>query len=105
MEVEQFEIVKKRLELKSVWDIQFFLGFANFYRRFIQNFSRIAASLTSILKTTNKLALSKNNGSKSAFSRNNDSKPASGRNDGNSKVNRFGGDGVKYAKKSGKSKG
>ena len=28
-----------------------FLGFANFYRRFIQGFSRIAAPLTSILKT------------------------------------------------------
>ena len=28
-----------------------FLGFANFYRRFIQGFSRIAAPLTLILKT------------------------------------------------------
>ena len=28
------------------------IGFANFYWRFIQGFSRIAASLTSILKTT-----------------------------------------------------
>ena len=30
-----------------------FLRFANFYRRFIQGFSRIAASLTSMLKTLN----------------------------------------------------
>ncbi len=35
-----------------------FLGFANFYRRFIQNFSRIAAPLTSILRTTDDEALS-----------------------------------------------
>ncbi len=33
-------------------DIQVFLGFANFYRRFIQGFSRLAAPLTSMLKTT-----------------------------------------------------
>ena len=31
-------------------DIQVFLGFANFYCRFIQGFSRIVASLTSILR-------------------------------------------------------
>ena len=35
-----------------VQDIQVFHGFANFYRRFIQGFSRIAASLTSMLKTS-----------------------------------------------------
>ena len=29
-----------------------FLGFANFYRRFIQGFSKIAAPFTSMLKTT-----------------------------------------------------
>ncbi len=29
-----------------------FLGFANFYRRFIKNFSRIAASPTSLLQKT-----------------------------------------------------
>ena len=29
-----------------------FIGFANFYQRFIQSFSRIAAPLTSMLKTT-----------------------------------------------------
>ena len=33
-------------------DIQVFIGFANFYRRFIRGFSRIAAPLTSMLKTT-----------------------------------------------------
>ena len=36
----------------SVRDIQVFIGFANFYRRFIRDFSRIAAPLISMLKTT-----------------------------------------------------
>ena len=57
-----------------------------------------------MLKTTNKPAPSRNNGSRSAFNRNDDSRPASGRNDGNSEVDRFGGS-MKHAKKSGKSKG
>ena len=39
-------------EPTSVRDIQVFIGFANFYRRFIQGFNRIAAPLTSMLKTT-----------------------------------------------------
>lgn len=34
----------------SVHDIQVFLGFANFYRHFIHNYSRITAPLTSLLK-------------------------------------------------------
>ena len=52
MEDERIRAVKQWPELKSVRDIQVFLAFANFYRRFIQGFSRIAAPLTSILKTT-----------------------------------------------------
>ena len=35
MKVEQIEVVKKWPEVKSVWDIQVFLGFANFYWQFI----------------------------------------------------------------------
>ena len=35
-------------------DVQFFLGFANFYRRFISGYSKIAAPLTSLTKTTKK---------------------------------------------------
>ena len=51
MEDERIEAVKQWPEPQSVRDIQVFLGFANFYRRFIQGFSRIAAPLTSMLKT------------------------------------------------------
>ena len=105
MEAERIEVVKDWPEPKSVRDIQVFLGFANFYWRFIQGFSRIAAPLTSMLKTTNEPAPSRNDGSRSASSRNDDSRPASGRNDGNGEVDGFGGDGVEHAKKSRKSKG
>ena len=51
MEVKKMEVVKEWPEPKSVQDIQVFRGFANFYWRFIQGFSRIAAPLTLILKT------------------------------------------------------
>ena len=51
MEDERIEAVKSWPEPKSVRDIQVFIGFANFYRRFIQGFSKIAAPLTSMLKT------------------------------------------------------
>ncbi len=52
MEEERIEAVKALAESKSVRDIQVFLGFANFYRRFIKGFSKIATPLTSMLKTT-----------------------------------------------------
>ena len=104
MEAEQIKVVRKWPEPKSVQDMQVFLGFANFYWQFIQNFNKIVVSLTSILKTTNKLAPSRNDGSRSAFSRNNDNRPASGKNDSNNEVDGFG-DGIEHAKKSGKSKG
>ena len=105
MEAERIEVVKDWPEPKSVRDIQVFLGFANFYRRFIQGFSRIAAPLTSILKTTgspDEPAPSRNNGSRSASSRNDNSRPASGKNDGNGEVDGIGvgKNGVEHAKKS-----
>ena len=56
MEEERIKVVKTWPELQSVEDIQVFLGFANFYRKFIRNFSKIATSLTSMLWTTNKAA-------------------------------------------------
>ncbi len=52
MEKERIKAVHDWLEPQSVRDIQVILGFANFYRRFIQGFSRLAAPLTSMLKTT-----------------------------------------------------
>ena len=51
IEDERIEAVKQWPEPQSVWDIQVFLGFANFYQRFIQGFSQIAALLISMLKT------------------------------------------------------
>ena len=62
-----------------------------------------------MLKTTgspNEPAPSRNDGSRSASNRNNNSRPAFGRNDGDDEVDGFGigGNGVEYAKKSGKSK-
>ena len=52
MEEERIDAVKKWPEPESVRDIQVFIGFANFYRRFIKGFSKIAALLTAMLKTT-----------------------------------------------------
>ena len=40
---------------KSVHDLQVFLGFANYYRRFIRDYSKIAQPLTSLLKKEAKL--------------------------------------------------
>ena len=57
IEEEKIEVVKTWPEPQSVRDIQVFLGFVNFYRRFIRNFNRIAAPLTSMLQTTDDKAL------------------------------------------------
>ena len=52
MEEENIEAVKAWPEPKSIRHIQVFLGFANFYRRFIRGFSKIATPLISMLKIT-----------------------------------------------------
>ncbi len=52
MEEEKIKTVKTWPEPQSVRDIQVFLDFAKFYRRFIKNFSRIATPLTSKLQIT-----------------------------------------------------
>ena len=49
MEDERIKAVRNWLEPKLVRDIQVFISFANFYWRFIQGFSNIAAPLTSML--------------------------------------------------------
>ncbi len=46
MEEKKIEAIRDWLEPKSVRDIQVFLGFINFYRRFIKNFNRIVVSFT-----------------------------------------------------------
>ena len=103
IEAERIEVVKDWPEPKSVRNIQVFLNFANFYRRFIQSFSKKSTPLTSMLKTTgllDRLASSRNDGSKPVSSRNDSSKPASGKNDGNGEFNEFGVDGVEHVRKS-----
>ena len=50
MEESRVSTVLEWPEPKSVRDIQVFLGFANFYRRFVKGFSREAAPLTHLLK-------------------------------------------------------
>ncbi len=52
MEEEQIKAVRDWPKPQSVYDIQVFLGFANFYRQFIQGFGRLATPLISMLKTT-----------------------------------------------------
>ena len=52
MEDKKIKAVKQWLKPKSVRDIQVFLEFANFYWRFIQGFSCIAAPLISMLRMT-----------------------------------------------------
>ncbi|SOV04244.1 uncharacterized protein UDID_17035 [Ustilago sp. UG-2017a] len=52
MDPEKVRTVKEWLMPASIHDIQRFLGFANFYRRFIAHFARIAKPLTSLVKPT-----------------------------------------------------
>lgn len=50
MESSRIASVQDWPEPRGVRDIQVFLGFANFYRRFVKGFSRVAAPLTDLLK-------------------------------------------------------
>ncbi|KAJ1598432.1 hypothetical protein NDA14_000399 [Ustilago hordei] len=52
MDPEKVCTVKEWPMPESIHDIQRFLGFANFYRRFIAHFARIAKPLTSLVKPT-----------------------------------------------------
>ena len=107
MKAKKSKVIKNWLKFKSVWDIQIFLGFANSYWQFIQSFSKIATLLTSILKTnglSDKPISAKNDSSKPASSRKNINKSIFAKNNGNNKINRFGNNGIEYAKKSRKSK-
>ena len=50
MKEDRIQAVKNWPKLKSLREIQVFLGFANFYRRFIKGFSRLAALLTDVIR-------------------------------------------------------
>ena len=54
---ERIKAIKNWPEPKSVRDIQVFISFVNFYQYFIQGFSKIAAPLTLMVKTTESLNL------------------------------------------------
>ena len=50
MSNNKVKIIQNWLESKKVKDIQFFLGFANFYRQFIFNYSDIVIPLTCLIQ-------------------------------------------------------
>ena len=50
MDQERVATIKEWPKPKSYREVQVFLGFANFYRRFIYGYSAIAALLTGLLK-------------------------------------------------------
>jgi hypothetical protein len=52
MDMSKIEIIIEWIEPKFFRNVQVFLGFINFYRRFIKDYSRIAAPLTSIFKNS-----------------------------------------------------
>ena len=54
MDPEKVETVKYWLTPCNVRDVLSFLGFANFYRRFIEGFGRTAFPLTELTKTKDK---------------------------------------------------
>jgi hypothetical protein len=54
MEESKVTAIKEWLVLKSVQEVQVFLDFINFYRRFIYAYSRVAKGLTDLLKGRDK---------------------------------------------------
>ena len=50
MDSKRIQMIKEWFKLKTYREVQIFLGFVNFYRRFIYCYFKIAASLTSLLK-------------------------------------------------------
>ena len=52
MDPKKVQVVKEWGELETKKDVQRFLGFANFYRRFIENFAKIAEPLNKMLCDT-----------------------------------------------------
>ena len=54
MDPEKVSAVKNWEIPKTIQDVQCFLGFANFYRRFIKGYSQICTPLFNLLKTVDK---------------------------------------------------
>ena len=54
MDKRRVEAIQEWPKPKSYQEVQVFLGFVNFYRRFIHHYSQIAGSLTSLLKGSTK---------------------------------------------------
>jgi len=50
MSTRKVDSIRKWKAPRSVKEVQIFLGFANFYRRFIENFSKICKPITEMLK-------------------------------------------------------
>jgi hypothetical protein len=54
IELCKIDIVREWLKLDNLKAVQAFVGFANYYRRFIKNFGMIASPLTNLIKKDNK---------------------------------------------------
>ena len=54
MDQEKIRTVLEWKEPTTVKEVQSFLGFANFYRRFIQGYSKLTRSLTDLTKKSEK---------------------------------------------------
>ena len=54
MQKEKVEGVLNWLALRNVKEVQKFLGLANYYRRFIKDFARIAAPLHALVRKEQK---------------------------------------------------
>ena len=52
MDPEKIKYILEWPVPKSVKEVQSFLGFANFYRKFINNYSRLVTSLTTLTKNS-----------------------------------------------------
>jgi hypothetical protein len=50
MDEEKVKVIQDWPTTKSISEVRSFYGFANFYRRFVKDFSTLATSLTEIVR-------------------------------------------------------
>jgi len=67
MDEEKIRTIKEWKEPINVKGIQSFLGFANFYRRFIKDYRKITAPLTSLTTSAKNLILTGATGASEAY--------------------------------------